>query len=56
MFFPDAGSAALAKYEWGAGTETAQVRTSHRMDNVRRRIEKDGKQVLKIAAFLLGYV
>lgn len=26
LFFPDAGSAALAKYEWGAGTEQAQVR------------------------------
>eukprot|EP00752_Nemacystus_decipiens_P010374 g9244.t1 len=25
LFFPDAGSAALAKYEWGAGTEKAQV-------------------------------
>lgn len=25
LFFPDAGSAALAKYEWGVGTEAAEV-------------------------------
>ncbi|CAM9478108.1 unnamed protein product [Ectocarpus fasciculatus] len=25
LFFPDAGSAALAKFEWGSGTENAQV-------------------------------
>ncbi|CAM9713639.1 unnamed protein product [Laminaria digitata] len=25
LFFPDAGSAALAKFEWGAGTDAAQV-------------------------------
>ena len=28
LFFPDAGSAALAKFEWGAGTEAAQVKGS----------------------------
>lgn len=28
LFFPDAGSAALAKFEWGAGTEAAQVKCS----------------------------
>lgn len=26
LFFPDAGSAALAKFDWGVGTENAQVR------------------------------
>lgn len=29
LFFPDAGSAALAKNDWGAGTEAAQVRTGY---------------------------
>lgn len=29
IFFPDAGSAALAKFDWGAGTEAAEVREEH---------------------------
>lgn len=28
IFFPDAGSAALAKFEWGAGTEAAEASDS----------------------------
>jgi len=42
LFFPDAGSAALAKYEWGAGTEKAQVRgTSRTLEG--KEEEEDGE-------------
>ncbi|CAM9632036.1 unnamed protein product [Ascophyllum nodosum] len=35
LFFPDAGSAALAKFEWGVGKETAQVPSGVRFCTVK---------------------
>lgn len=41
LYFPDAGSAALAKNDWRAGTETGQVRQIVKV-NIKRKEEKGG--------------